>query len=458
MRQDRKTTGRHGRNRVGSCDQQVFVDRARITVRAGDGGNGAVAWRREKYVPRGGPAGGDGGNGGSVFFVVDEGLRTLLDFRFRKHFYAERGEHGQGSRRHGKDGADLEIKVPPGTVIRDAESGAVLADLTEAGQRWLAAAGGRGGRGNARFTTSVRQAPQFAEKGEPVSPRDLILELKVLADVGLVGFPNAGKSSLLARVSAARPKVADYPFTTLEPHLGVVQVPDGRSFVMADIPGLIEGAHAGAGLGHAFLRHVERTRVLLHVVDPTGDHGQRDPLAGFAAINQELALYSADLAARPMLVALSKMDLAEAQAVAPAIAEHLRAQGYEVFAISTVTGDGLDSLLYRLMAKVESLPPVPAAVPTATGDGPTVFRPGQTEADDDLHIYRDGDVFVVTGASIERLANMTDWENDEAVSRFQRITRRQGLEDRLRAEGIRPGQTVRIGRAELVFGDEDDEP
>lgn len=419
-----------------------------------------MAWRREKYVPRGGPAGGDGGHGGSVFFVVDEGLRTLLDFRFKKHFYAERGEHGQGGRRHGKDGADLVIKVPPGTVIRDAESGAVLADLTVSGERWLAAAGGRGGRGNARFTTSVRQAPQFAEKGEPVNPRDLVLELKVLADVGLVGFPNAGKSSLLARVSAARPKVADYPFTTLEPHLGVVQAPDGRSFVMADIPGLIEGAHAGAGLGHAFLRHVERTRLLLHVVDPTGDQGQRDPLDGFAAINRELALYSEDLAARPMVVALSKMDLAEAQAAAPVVAEALRALGHEVYEISTVTGDGIDNLLYRLMARVEALPPIPPALPEATSDaeaGRTVFRPGQGEDEDAIEIYRDGDVFVVTGTAIERLANMTDWENDEAVSRFQRITRRQGLEDRLRQAGIREGQTVRIGRAELVFGDEVDD-
>lgn len=437
----------------------MFVDRARIVVRAGDGGNGAVAWRREKYVPRGGPAGGDGGKGGSVFFVVDEGLRTLLDFRYKKHFYAERGEHGQGGRRHGKDGADLLIRVPPGTVIRDAESGTVLADLTEAGQRWLAAAGGRGGRGNARFVTSVRQAPQFAEKGEPVSPREFVLELKVLADVGLVGFPNAGKSSLLARVSAARPKVADYPFTTLEPHLGVVAVPDGRSFVMADIPGLIEGAHAGAGLGHHFLRHVERTRLLLHIIDPTGDGGQRDPLDGFAAINRELALYSAELAERPMIVALNKMDLAEAQAAAPALAERLRERGYDVYEISTVTGAGIDPLLYRLASLVDELPPVPPAVALADGardgadrPGRAVLRPGAAAADE-INIFRDGEAFVVTGAAIERLANMTDWDNDEAVQRFQRIVRRQGLEERLRELGVRDGQTVRIGRAELVFGD-----
>lgn len=450
---------RNRRNR--SRDSELFVDRARIVVRAGDGGNGVVAWRREKYVPRGGPAGGDGGHGGSVFFVVDEGLRTLLDFRYKKHFYAERGEHGQGGRRHGKDGADLAIKVPPGTVIRDAESGDVLADLTEPGQRWLAAAGGRGGRGNARFVTAVRQAPQFAEKGEPVNPRDLILELKVLADVGLVGYPNAGKSSLLARVSAARPKVADYPFTTLEPHLGVVQAPDGRSFVMADIPGLIEGAHAGAGLGHAFLRHVERTRLLLHIVDPTGDQGQRDPLAGFEAINRELALYSKELGERPMLVALSKMDLAEAQEAAPAVIAGLQEMGHPVFEISTVTGEGIDRLLYELIAKVEALPPIPPAVPAeqprAAGDGRALLRPGAAADDDGFEIHREGDVFVVTGTAIERLANMTDWDNDDAVSRFQRITRRQGLEDRLREMGIREGQTVRIGHAELVFGDEVDD-
>lgn len=326
----------------------MFYDLARILVKAGDGGKGAVAFRREKYVPRGGPSGGDGGDGGSVYLVADPGLRTLVDFKYKTHYRAERGEHGRGKEQRGANGADLVLRVPVGTVVKDAASGEVLADLVEAGQRVLVARGGRGGRGNARLARPQEPAPRYAEEGQPGEERWLELELKVLADVGLVGLPNAGKSTLLAAISNARPKIAPYPFTTLEPHLGLVAVEEGASFVVADIPGLIAGAHAGVGLGHEFLRHVERTRILVQVID-VGSQGEISVEEAYTAVAEELALYNPELAARPRVLAANKMDLpAAAQNL-----ERLRAfigGRHEIYPIVAATGQGVSALVYRLAA------------------------------------------------------------------------------------------------------------
>jgi GTP-binding protein len=321
----------------------MFIDRAIINVKAGDGGNGSLSFRREKFVPKGGPDGGDGGHGGDVVLVADQSLSTLLDFQHRQHFRAQSGSHGEGSKRHGKRGGALVVPVPVGTVVKDATTGEVMADLAQHGQKIVIARGGRGGRGNARFATPTRRAPRIVEPGGPGQERRLELELKLIADVGLVGFPNAGKSTLLSRVSAARPKIADYPFTTTEPHLGVVALPDGRSFVLADLPGLIEGAHHGAGLGHAFLRHISRTRVLIHLVDLSVP--DRDSRTDFEAVNSELWQYDPTLKERPMLVALNKIDVPEARAKVQDLSAALGAQGYRVFAISGATGEGVDALM-----------------------------------------------------------------------------------------------------------------
>ncbi|RKY72610.1 MAG: GTPase ObgE, partial [Candidatus Latescibacterota bacterium] len=313
----------------------MFVDEARIYVKAGDGGNGCVSFRREKFVPRGGPDGGDGGDGGNVIFRVDSNLRTLLDFHYQKHFRAERGGHGKGKQMTGKRGKDLIIRVPPGTVIKDAETGSVLADLTEDEQSQIIASGGKGGRGNARFATSVRQTPRWAEKGTKGEEKVLYLELKLIADVGLVGFPNVGKSTLLSKLSAAHPKIADYPFTTLEPTLGIVPVGKFGSFVMADIPGLIEGAHQGRGLGFRFLRHIERTRVLLFLIDSTGGQAEEN----LQSLQKELALFNRNLLQKPYLVALTKIDLLPQGSILPAVDND---QEVKPLAISSVTGEGLE--------------------------------------------------------------------------------------------------------------------
>lgn len=441
----------------------VFFDTARVYVKGGDGGAGCVAFRREKFVPRGGPSGGDGGDGGDVVLVVDEGLRTLMDFRHQRHFRAERGQHGRGGDKRGRNGDDLLVRVPPGTTVRLAGSGEVLADLTAHGEEFVVARGGRGGRGNARFATARRQAPAFAEKGEPGEARWVDLELRLIADVGLFGRPNAGKSSLLARVTAARPKVAPYPFTTVAPNLGVAQAPDGRSFVLADIPGLIEGAHRGAGLGHEFLRHVERTRLLVHVLDcsegaldgvpdgaAAGGAGDDAVLAAvlhnFSAINRELAEHDRRLASRPQVAALNKIDLPGARERAARVRERLAQSGVEAFPVSAATGEGVDGLLLRIADLVDRLPRAPAAEEL---ESPRIFRPGDRTA---VRIERQDGAFVVRGEAFERLAAMTDWTNEQAVRRFQRIARRQGLAERLRAAGAKDGDPVRIHGVELVFG------
>ena len=416
----------------------LFFDEATITVRAGRGGNGCVSFRREKYVPFGGPNGGHGGAGGNVYLRVNPHLNTLLPFAHQRHFAAENGQHGMGKGMHGRDGADLYIEVPPGTTVRDARTGELLGDLTQPGQELLVARGGRGGRGNEAFKSPTRQAPRFAEKGAPGEERTLRLELRLIADVGLVGKPNAGKSTLLSRVSAARPKIADYPFTTLAPNLGVVEA-EGRTFVMADIPGLIEGAHAGAGLGLQFLRHVERTRLLVHLLDGSSP----DPAADYAAINRELALYSEKLAAKPQIVVLNKLDLPEARARWAPLKKEL---GLEVLGISAVTGEGISGLLRVIAERLEELPTEEPL------EEMPVLRPLEARENTAFTVEKLGDgVYRVRGQEIERLAMMTDWANDEAIERFERIMIARGISARLEEEGVRLGDTVYIGEIELEW-------
>jgi len=417
----------------------MFYDEVKIYVKAGDGGDGCVAFRREKYVPYGGPAGGDGGRGGDVLLYVDPHLNTLYRFSRKRHFKAARGEHGRGKNQHGAAGADLRVPVPPGTVTYDADSGELLGDLTETDQELIVARGGRGGRGNARFASSTNQAPRIAEHGEPGPERWLRLELKLLADVGVVGMPNAGKSTLLAAVTAARPKIAPYPFTTLQPNLGVVVLDDHTEFVLADIPGLIEGASQGKGLGHEFLRHIERTRVLIHLLDGLS----ADPLADLAAINHELSAFGHGLAQKPQLVTLNKMDMPQVRARWPEIKAALEAQGYPGLAISALAREGTRELLYRA---AQVLAELPEEVPSQELP---VFRPGEDEGK--FTIEREDDGWRVRGVRLERLAAMTIWNLDEAVRRFQRALERMGILAALEEAGVQPGDTVRIGERELVW-------
>jgi GTP-binding protein len=418
----------------------VFFDEAKIYVKAGDGGDGCVSFRREKYVPLGGPNGGDGGKGGDVYLVANPHLNTLIGFKRRTHFKATRGGHGRGKGQKGRQGDDLFIEVPPGTVVRDADTGDFVAELMEEGQKALIAQGGRGGRGNAAFATSTNQAPRIAERGAPGQERWLYLELKLIADVGIVGVPNAGKSTLLSVVSAARPKIAAYPFTTLEPNLGVVALDDYTSFVMADIPGLIEGAHAGAGLGHEFLRHIERTRMIIHLLDGA----TADPLADYESINEELALFDSKLASKPQLVVLNKMDLPQAQALWPSVKKAMKAQGQKAVSISAVTGEGVKEMLRSVAEMLESLPEEEPATTEAK-----VFRP--VEENKALTITWEDDAWRVRGAEVERVVAMTNWDLDEAVQRFQRIAEAMGLKAALKEAGVQPGDTVRIGEVELEW-------
>jgi len=417
----------------------MFYDEVRIYVKGGDGGDGAVAFRREKYVPYGGPAGGDGGKGGDVLLYVDTHLNTLYRFSRKRHFKAPRGEHGRGKNQHGAGGADLRVAVPPGTVVYEADTDDLLGDLTEAGQELVVAQGGRRGRGNARFATSTNQAPRIAEHGEPGQERWLRLELRLLADVGLVGVPNAGKSTLLAAVTAARPKIAPYPFTTLQPNLGVVVLDPQTEFVLADIPGLIEGASEGKGLGHEFLRHIQRTRVLIHLLDGLSP----DPLADFAAINGELDAFGHGLTEKPQIVVLNKMDEPTVRERWPEIRAALEAQGYRAMAISALARDGARELLYRAAQVLAELPEE-----TPSQELP-VFRPKDDERA--FTVEREDDGWRVRGIQIERLAAMTVWNLDEAVRRFQRMLERTGIVAELEDAGVQPGDTVRIGERELVW-------
>lgn len=422
----------------------MFYDKARVFVKGGDGGNGAVAFRREKYVPLGGPSGGDGGHGGNVIFQAEEGLRTLVDFRYQKHYKGERGEHGQGKGMHGKNAGDLIVKVPVGTVIRDSETGELIADLVENGQQIVVASGGRGGRGNARFASSTNKAPRISEKGEPGEEKWVNLELKLLADVGLVGFPNAGKSTLISRISAAKPKIADYPFTTIVPNLGMVRMDNGESFVVADIPGLIEGAHEGAGLGHEFLRHIERTRVIVHVIDMAGSEG-RDPVEDFKTINKELKAYNPVLAKRPQIVAANKMDLPEAEDNLRKFRAEIQ-DNYDIYAVSAVTGQGLEALLLKV---AETLVLTPLAEPIVSNEEKVT----KVIAVNRFEINKEDGVFVITGKEIEKHYAMTDFNNEDAVKRFLRILKVMGVEDELRSKGAQNGDTVRVGNLEFDFVD-----
>ena len=422
----------------------MFLDRVKIWVQAGSGGDGAATFRREAHVPRGGPDGGDGGRGGSIYLIVDPGQTTLRDFQHRHHFKADSGGRGERARRHGKAGEDLRLSVPPGTGVHDDASGALLADLVAQGQEALVARGGRGGLGNTHFKTATHQAPRHAQKGEPGEERWLRLELRLIADVGLVGLPNAGKSTLLAALTAARPKIADYPFTTLEPNLGVLDLGenDERRPTIADVPGLIEGASSGAGLGHAFLRHVERTRVLVHVVDGSA----RDPAWDYSIIRDELEAHDPRLLEKPTLVAFNKLDLPAAAEAWPGFRSARARDDVPVVGISAATGEGLDKLRSGLAAL---LPPIDEleAEPEPTG---VVVHRLDTMADTFV-VEREDGAFRVRGRRIERLAAQTNFDNEESAERFQRDLARLGVEDELRRAGVRPGDTVRIGGSELEW-------
>ena len=432
----------------------IFVDEVTIEVNAGDGGNGAVAFRKEKYVPRGGPNGGDGGQGADIILEADSNLSTLLDFRYQQKYDAERGIHGIGRDMHGKNAVDMLLKVPLGTVATDVDTGQVLADLTRHGQRAVIARGGQGGKGNAHFASSVQQAPKFAENGEPGEQRQVRLELKLLADVGLIGYPNVGKSTLIAALSAARPKIADYPFTTLVPNLGVVRVDEERTFVVADIPGLIEGASEGVGLGHQFLRHVERTRLLVHVIDVSGTTG-RDPLDDYAIINRELAAYSELLDALPQVIALNKTDVADPETVELLHAEFAE-EDRPVFAISAATRAGLEPLVYFLAERLAEIPrPAPALDEETVRITPDTMRGRRPSRRWEASYDAGEQVYVVSGPGMERLVAMTDLNNEAALHRLQRTLEKSGVVNKLRALGAKEGSAVRIRDIEFNFVDED---
>ena len=421
----------------------MFFDQAKIYLKSGNGGSGIVSFRREKYVPRGGPDGGDGGRGGHVIFQVKSEITTLSDFRYKRHFKAENGGQGGGANRTGKEGQDLYIPGPVGTVVRNAETKEVLADLTEDGSEYLILRGGRGGRGNARFATATRQAPQIAEKGELGMELWVELELKLIADVGLVGYPNVGKSTLISQISAARPKIADYPFTTLVPNLGVVDH-KGKSFVAVDIPGLIEGAHQGVGLGLQFLRHVERTRILVHLVDVSGFSG-RDPYQDYLQINKELAAYSQTLAAKPQIIALNKTDLPDAGKLVRQFKEQVTAA--KIIPISAATKEGIPELLDEIIAMLDQYPvqfePLETKEFVAAGEDPTIT------------IVRDNEVYVIKNTALERRMQRYDLNNDDSLRSFQRLLKRWKVEEALVAAGVQEGDTVRIADFEFVYSTED---
>src|SRR5579859_6730692 len=434
-------------------DVFMFYDHTKIYVKAGNGGDGSIHFRREKFAPFGGPDGGDGGRGGSVYFEATTNLNTLIDYRYRQQFKAGSGEPGVGQKMHGAKGENVVLQVPCGTLIRDADTHEVVADLIEPEQRVMVARGGRGGLGNVHFATATHQTPKEAQKGEPGEERWLALELRLIADVGLVGYPNAGKSTLLSVVSAAEPKIADYPFTTLSPNLGVVTIGqpgsgDEYSFVLADIPGLIEGAAQGVGLGHEFLRHVQRTRLLLHLLD--GASAERDPWEGFQAINRELAEYSEALATRPQIIVFNKIDVPEAQERWELVKRYAEEAGLPVFAISAATRQGVDALMYFTANRLRELQ---AQARQATERAPMpsgpVLRP---QPEDAFTISREQGIYLVRGKRVERMVAMTDQESPEGMARLENHLRRLGVTQALEEAGVQPGNVVRFGKVELVWG------
>lgn len=422
-------------------DETLFFDEAKIFVQAGSGGNGAMSFRREKFVPFGGPDGGHGGKGGDVVLQVDPHLNTLVYLRKHPHIKAERGTHGEGKNKHGKNGADAIVRVPRGTLVRDAATGEIIADLVGREARAIVARGGRGGRGNSAFASSANQAPRFAEKGEPGEERTLVLELKLLADIGIIGLPNAGKSTFLASVTAARPKIADYPFTTVVPNLGVAVV-DHRDVVLADIPGLIEGAHAGAGLGDKFLRHIERTRVLIHLIDGSA----AEPMDAFKTINRELKEYSEQLGKKPQVVAVNKMDLPDAQAKWNKLQKAFARKHIEAFAISAATGQGVRDLL---RAAVKLLDETPVETPHIEEAELPVIRP--TEDENAFTVSREGHAFRLRGKKVERMVAMTNFDQEEALQRLHRVFQAMGVTTALQRAGVHEGDLVRIGEVELEW-------
>lgn len=430
----------------------MFVDRAKIYIRSGKGGDGAVSFRREPFVPEGGPDGGDGGKGGDVIFQADENLRTLMDFRYKRKYEAENGQNGMKKKRFGKNGKDLVIKVPVGTMVIDEESGLLMKDLTENGQSFVAARGGKGGKGNARYATPTRQAPNFAEAGGFARERNVILEMKLIADVGLVGFPNVGKSTLLSVATSARPKIANYHFTTIEPNLGVVQIFD-TSFVMADIAGIIEGAHEGAGLGHKFLKHIERTKVLIHVVDVAGSEG-RDPIEDFDKINSELEQYSPKLLKKPQIVAANKIDLiSEDDPGYLKFREYVEGLGYKVFPMSAPINIGVKEVLAEAAAQLARLADEPAPE-----DEYEMFDFEADEHDPDyrnVEVTFDGKSYVLEGRQLEKIFNSTNFNDAGSLRYLYRYIEKSGAIDRMREMGIEDGDIIRIKDFEFEYVDED---
>ena len=420
-----------------------FIDKARISVRAGSGGNGAVSFHREKYVAAGGPDGGDGGRGGSIILQVDDNMSTLMDFRYKRKYVAGNGADGQGARKTGKDGQDLVIKVPRGTLVRDAETNEIMQDMSGS-EPYVLCRGGRGGWGNSHFATPTRQVPRFAKAGLPGESREVVLELKLLADVGLVGFPNVGKSTLLSVVSRAQPKIANYHFTTLFPNLGVVYVEEGVSFVMADIPGIIEGAADGAGLGHDFLRHVDRCRLLIHVVDVSGSEG-RDPVEDFEAINAELKQYSPELAGRKMIVAANKVDIMEDPALLDRLRAHVESQGMELFEISAAAHQGTRELVKRAAQELQQLPPVVVYEPTY------VERPPEVDTNGSVSIEKFDDTWVVEAPWLQQLIASVNFGDFESRNWFDQKLRQSGLFDKLEEMGIQDGDIVSLYDLEFEY-------
>ncbi len=421
----------------------MFTDYVKIYAKAGDGGNGAISFRREKYVAAGGPDGGDGGKGGDVYFEVDPNSNTLIDFRYKKKFKAQNGNNGEGSNKYGKGGEDLTIKVPIGTVIKDATTNEVLADLSQEGQRELVLKGGRGGKGNTHFATSTRQAPRFSQDGENGEEKELILELKLLADVGLIGFPNVGKSTFLGRTTSATPKIADYHFTTLEPNLGVVKTDYGESFVIADIPGIIEGASEGVGLGLQFLRHIERTRLLLHIIDVSGSEG-RDPVDDFNKINAELQKYSKKLSKRKQIIVANKIDSMQDESLYNELEKMAKENNIEIFKISAVTGEGVSELIKRVAELLKTLP----KDDLVEYETRKVYK---MEDKDGYTIRKEGKMFVIEGEPVERIMRRVNIADNESLYYFQKNLDALGVNERLKKMGIQEGDIVKIADYELEW-------
>lgn len=424
----------------------MFVDKAKLYIKAGNGGNGAVAFRREIYVPAGGPAGGDGGKGGNVIIIADSNLRTLMDYRYKSKYVAEPGEDGKGSNMFGKHGEDLYLRVPVGTIIKDEETGLVMADLKNDGDEFIAAKGGYGGKGNTHFKTSVRQAPGFAKAGKDGEEKNIILELRLIADVGLIGFPNVGKSTFLSIISKAKPKIANYHFTTLTPNLGVTKLKNGDSFVVADIPGIIEGANEGIGLGHDFLRHIERTKVLVHIVDISGIEG-RDPLDDFEKINTELKKYNEKLSSRPQIVVANKMDILDDIDIYNNFKSELENRGYKVYSMSAATLSGVDEILNTISQMLKDAEEVDLFNEEDIYDETKVI----SQNIDEIKVYKENDIFIVEGNRLEKLLYSVDFEDMESIRYFQSIMEKTGVFDKLRSIGVQDGDTVRIYDLEFEY-------